>query len=111
MTSTEPLARILVIDDDEVFGDLTRQRLEIAGYEVVFQHGGFGGNMRAVRGGAFDVVVLDVNMPGLSGTSVLDLIHMNASAARASVLLYSSMDEEALRAVAERHRADDYICK
>lgn len=103
------MPRVLIIDDDEVFGELTRQRLEGAGIEAEFQHGAFAGNLHGLRTGKYDVVVLDVNMPGLSGTKLCELIRAGPSPCK--ILLCSSMDEAALRLLPEKHGADDAISK
>lgn len=103
------MRKILIIDDDEVYGELLLQRLEMAGYEVNFQRGPFGGSLLAARKGDVDLVIVDVNMPGLSGTALLDLIRKSEK--RVPVILCSSMDKDALRALSLRHGADAFLCK
>jgi DNA-binding NtrC family response regulator len=64
------MARILVIDDDPgVRGSLTRM-LRAAGYAVAAAASGDEG-VELARGGAFDVILSDMRMPGLSGLDVL----------------------------------------
>ena len=60
------MPRILIIDDDPVYGELTKQRLEILGYEVTFHEGSYGA-LNEVLKGEHDIVILDVFMPGLDG--------------------------------------------
>lgn len=103
------MARILIIDDDTSFGDLTRQRIEKAGHRVSYQSTGFGSSLSLIKGD-YDLLVLDVNMPVLSGRSILRLLkEKNISGLQ--VLLYSSMDPEPLRALAKEQGADGYLSK
>ncbi|MBK8234223.1 MAG: response regulator [Deltaproteobacteria bacterium] len=61
---------ILVVDDDELVADLLRAVLERAGMRVVVHTSGFGLAV-AVRKHRPALVVLDVNMPGLSGVQAV----------------------------------------
>jgi len=56
-------------------------------------------------------VLLDVNMPGLSGEKLADVYRANARTRTARVMLYSSNDEDSLRAASRRLQLDGYICK
>jgi DNA-binding NtrC family response regulator len=64
------VSRILVIDDDESVRESTERTLRSAGYTV--QSAGTGEEGLALaRGGAFDVILSDMRMPGMSGVDVL----------------------------------------
>jgi CheY-like chemotaxis protein len=60
------MARILVIDDDEAVREATAMVLEGERFEVVAVADGKSG-IEAVRAGAFDLVIVDLFMPGLDG--------------------------------------------
>ena len=64
------MARILVIDDDAAARDSVSRMLRTAGHTVQEAGGGDEG-IAAARSGAFDVVLSDLQMPGLSGLDVL----------------------------------------
>ena len=64
------MARILVIDDDAAARDSVSRMLRTAGHTVQEASGGEEG-VTAARGGAFDVILSDLQMPGLSGLDVL----------------------------------------
>ncbi len=105
----ERRCRVLVIDDDVAFAELTRRRLERLGYEVSVHNTGIGVMERLLRN-PFDLVLLDVNMPGLRGPEVAGMIRA-ARGSQLKVVFYSSTDSVELRALANKHQADGYISK
>lgn len=102
--------RILIIDDDAIHLDSTRQILEAEGYEVQTHDQPFG-STNAILKFQPDLVLLDVNMPGLSGEKLADVYRANAKTRTARVMLYSSNDEDTLRTASKRLMLDGYICK
>ena len=63
-------ARVLVVDDDAEMRAMLRDELVHDGYEVAEAADG-GEAVQACRGSAFDVIVMDKNMPGPSGLDLL----------------------------------------
>jgi two-component system OmpR family response regulator len=100
--------RVFVIDDDIAFGDLTVRRLQRLGYSVKM-HPGSSGAMSELLASVFDLVILDVNMPGLSGPEVMGMIRSSRKPIK--VMFYSSMDVSELRKLADTHGADGYVGK
>ncbi len=68
------MARILVADDDRNLVNLVRAMLDEAGHEVVVAHSGLAA-AELIERENFDLVVLDVLMPGMSGDALADLLH------------------------------------
>ena len=67
MPRTKPrVTRILVMDDDDAVRDATAMLLEAKGFEVVAVADGRSG-IAAVEAGSFDLVVVDLFMPGMDG--------------------------------------------
>src|SRR5215213_3678639 len=64
------MSRILVIDDDNAVRDSMERMLRAAGYTVQSAPTGEEG-LTLARGGAFDVIMSDMRMPGMSGMAVL----------------------------------------
>ena len=64
------MPRILVIDDDDAVRDSMERMLSSAGYTVRGAATGEDG-LSLARGGAFDVILSDMRMPGMSGLDVL----------------------------------------
>ena len=107
---SEPRKRILLIDDDERLLLTTSTLLEYEGYEVMTHRTAFGATTRIVDEKP-DLVLLDVNMPGLSGEGLADVIRSNKRVADVKIAFFSSNDEDDLRRATAEHRADGYICK
>lgn len=61
--------RLLIIDDEKDYVDVLRDRLEFEGFEVVDVQDGESG-LQKLREEAFDIVLLDIMMPGLDGFGV-----------------------------------------
>lgn len=92
--------RVLIIDDDPGDGELAVRRLRLVGAKVDF-HQGPDASIEAVRRGEYDVVILDVTMPGVGGLEILRQIREQLPTVR--VMLYSAMDPDALAEVGRAH--------
>ena len=102
--------RILIVDDDETHLACARELLEAEGYQVEVHQTGFGATERLIRSRP-DLVLIDVNMPALSGEALVGILRKRVHAAGVRVFLYSSNDEDALRKAASRLQIDGYVCK
>ena len=102
--------RVLVVDDDASFRECMRALLEGAGYDVELAPGGVEA-LAAIRAGLPAAVLLDVNMPGLSGYEVCRSIRQDLEL-DVPVLFVSGHRTEALDRVAGLMiGADDYLPK
>jgi CheY-like chemotaxis protein len=104
------MKRVLIIDDDQAHLETTRELLEDEGYAVDLQAGPFGATERIMVTRP-DLVLLDVNMPALSGQTLLPILKGREQTKDTPVVLFSSNDEETLRSAALRLGAADWVCK
>lgn len=104
------MARILIIDDDATFGRIMQRKLERAGHQAVVRDGPFG-TLNELKAGRYDAVLLDVCMPALDGTGLVQLIRGAEDVRRTPIVLCSSMDEDDLQRLAQRVQVDGYIPK
>jgi CheY-like chemotaxis protein len=102
--------RIMIIDDDRTHLLTTQELLEDDGYEVLTHVSGFGATERIMVARP-DLVLLDVNMPALSGEALLPILKGRESIKATPVVLHSSNDESTLRTTATRLGAAGYVCK
>lgn len=93
--------RILVVDDDRTHLFCAKELLEAQGYEVHLHPRPLGAT-ELVMNLKPDLVLLDVNMPALSGETLALLLRARELTRDTPILLYSSNDEDALRSSAIR---------
>ncbi|MCX5808653.1 MAG: response regulator [Proteobacteria bacterium] len=65
--------KILVVDDEENIRFLFKEELEEEGYQVELASNGFEA-IDKVKGTKFDVIVMDIKMPGMDGIQALNEI-------------------------------------
>lgn len=99
--------RVLLIDDDVELLELMRDYLAREGFAVQLAHDGASG-AAAARGGAFDIAVLDVMMPGQSGIETLRQIRASSDL---PVLMLTARGDDADRILGLELGADDYVPK
>jgi class 3 adenylate cyclase len=116
VTSIAPAApplgggRILVADDDPGHRDLLARRLQQQGYTVTEAVDGPGA-LRRLRAQEFDLVLLDLLMPGLSGDQVLAELKADPALRNLPVIMLSALDEldSVVRCILMG--AEDYLAK
>jgi DNA-binding NtrC family response regulator len=101
-------ARILVIDDDESMRDSCRQALARKASRVKVAKDGLSG-LGILEKEAFDLVILDLKMPGLSGMEVLNRIKQEYPEVVVVVITGYATVESAVEAM--RHGAYDFLPK
>ena len=101
--------RILVVDDSEEIGDMTRLILESEGYVVRSALSGAEA-LALIEQERPDLLLLDINMPDMDGWEVLRLLQVSEGGARPGVMLSVKMQvHDKVHALQEG--AIDYICK
>jgi class 3 adenylate cyclase len=103
-------ATMLIVDDLEENREILCRFLQSKGYRVV-EAGGGEEALRLVESDRVDLVVLDVMMPGLSGTEVLERLRRRYEPTRLPVIMATAKDrpEDIVQALALG--ANDYISK
>ena len=101
---------ILLIDDDPLILDTARRLLEHAGFEVIVYAEGFNATNFAART-LPDLVLMDVNMPFLSGDNLVGLFKRHPTLRDVPVALFSSNEESQLRDMAAAVGAVGFISK
>jgi DNA-binding response OmpR family regulator len=100
-------ARILVVDDEADIRELLRELLGRAGYDVAVAEDGRAG-LRAIFGERPELVILDVNMPGLDGWQTLERIR---DVSEVPVLMLTARAGELEKVRGLTRGADDYVTK
>jgi DNA-binding NtrC family response regulator len=100
--------RVLVVDDDPVFQELVPEQLSMLGFEAAVADTGREA-LAALRQTDYDVVLLDVNMPGLSGLEALREIRQLEDAPEVIMLTGDNSLSTGIEAM--RRGAYDYLTK
>jgi two-component system chemotaxis response regulator CheY len=106
-----PMKSVLIVDDaksirNEVIDVLTR-----AGYHVAEAADGTEALAYLAGPGAVDLVVLDVNMPGMNGLDVLDRIQLEHKARNIPILMLTTEAERVLVERAKKAGAKGWLLK
>jgi two-component system OmpR family response regulator len=104
----EPLV-VLFVDDDDELAAMTTRALAPFGIQVTTTSTSLGATnlTRRIRP---DVVLLDVEIPALTGDALVALLRRSAPPTM-RIVLYSSHDDSSLRSIAHRTGADGWVNK
>ena len=101
------MTKILVVEDEASFSDALSYVLGKEGFEVTVADTGDGAIAAFDKGGA-DLVLLDLMLPGLSGTEVCKQLRSRSSV---PIIMLTAKDTEVDKVVGLELGADDYITK
>ena len=101
--------RVLVIEDDPDIAEAITYQLERAGITVKVARTGEEG-LEGVRRGT-DLVLLDLNLPGMDGLEVCRMIRRQQSTAHVPIIIVSARADEVDRVLGLEMGADDYVVK
>ena len=102
--------RVLVVDDSLTVREMERKLLLGRGYQVDVAIDGMDG-WNAVRSGAYDLVITDVDMPRLDGVELVALIRKDLDLHKLPVMIVSYKDRPEDRARGMAAGADYYLTK
>ena len=107
---TKATARVLLVEDDPHIRELVALHLQLEGLTVVPVTDGNEGLARA-RAETFELIVLDVMLPGLDGVTVCRAIRRDSRNAEAPILMLTARRDEADKVLGLDSGADDYLTK
>jgi class 3 adenylate cyclase/signal transduction histidine kinase len=103
-------SRILVVDDNASNRDLLARRLQRQGHTVLQAEDGAGA-LTLIEKEAFDLVLLDLIMPGINGYDVLTLLKRDPRFRDIPVIMISALSELTSIVRCIEAGADDYLAK
>jgi DNA-binding response OmpR family regulator len=103
--------RVLVVEDEQDIAALIKHALERSGDAQVDVVGSGDTALRAVTDNAPDLVILDLNLPVLSGTEVCRVMRARPSTANVPIIMLTARTSESDRVAGLDLGADDYVTK
>lgn len=100
--------KILIVEDEHKTGDYLKQGLSEAGFVADLARNGIDG-LHLANSGDYDLLVLDVMLPGLNGWQILDSLRQNGK--EMPVLFLTAKDQVEDRVKGLELGADDYLVK
>jgi DNA-binding response OmpR family regulator len=113
-TGSAPLnrpPRVLVVEDEQDIAGLIKHALERSGDGKVDIVGSGDAALRAVTELAPDLVILDLNLPVLSGTEVCRILRGRPATANIPIIMLTARTSESDRVTGLDLGADDYVTK
>ena len=109
--NTDPgVDRLLVVDDNEMNRDMLSRRLKGKGYVVELAEGGQQA-LDMLAKDPFDLILLDIMMPGISGIDVLRTVRQTKSRADLPIIMATARDQSDDIVEALKLGANDYVTK
>ena len=93
MPNADSLARVLIVDDSQISRKILRSAVKRLGYDVDLAESGEAG-LTALQGAEYDVVLLDIVMPGMDGFDVLRAMTADQALRDIPVVVVSSLEDE-----------------
>ena len=100
--------KILVVEDDRTVGQYVRRGLEEQRLQVDLVEDGLEG-LRFASGGSYDLIILDLRLPGMTGLEVLRTLRDRGLTV--PILVLTAQDAVDFKVQALRAGADDYVTK
>ncbi len=107
MNSETSMSRILIVDDDEELCELVSEYLTAEGFHTTCVNDGEKG-LEGARSGAFDLAILDVMLPKMSGFEVLKKLRETSNL---PIIMLTARGDDADRIGGLESGADDYLPK
>lgn len=104
------MPKLLLVEDNEMNRDMLRRRLEKRGYEIEMAVDGLAG-LAAAQSGRFDLVLMDMSLPGLTGWQATQQLKGDAATAGLPVIALTAHAMESDRQQALAAGCDEYETK
>jgi phosphate regulon transcriptional regulator PhoB len=103
-------AKILIVEDEPDIAELVSYNLKKTGYETTSVSDGEEA-LSLVRKAPFDLIILDLMLPGIQGLDLCRIIRNDPATARLPIIMLTAKAEESDRVLGLETGADDYLPK
>jgi len=101
---------ILIIEDNIDFLNVLKDRLEMNGYQIIFENNGLTGLQTAKRE-IPDLILLDLMLPGINGHVVCRILKYDSKLKHIPIIILTSRDTDEDIALAKKCLADMFVLK
>jgi len=105
-----PLSRLLIVDDSEINRDMLARRLARRGYEISMAESA-AGLLERVRTENIDLILLDIEMPEITGLDALKTLRQYYSPIQLPIIMVTARNQSEDVIVALELGANDYLTK
>ena len=109
-TGPTPRNRVLVVEDELAIRELLRVHLSLAGFAIA-ETGDGRQALDKARSESYDLIVLDVMLPGLDGITLCRSIRSQGENRSTPILMLTARDTESDKVLGLESGADDYVTK
>lgn len=102
--------KVLCIEDEHFISELYARALRRAGYDVTTMLSGEDG-LKASESNQYDVILLDLMIPGITGFEVLRRLRESTPDLKAKVIITTNLDQEDDSRSEIENKADGYLIK
>jgi len=102
--------KVLCIEDEQFISDLYNRALTKAGYDVVVESDGEKA-LELARTNSYDIILLDLMIPNLTGMEILDRLRRDVSDLKAKIIITTNLEQHEEAREQLEHQADGYVIK
>ena len=102
--------KILCIEDEHFISELYARALRRAGYDVTTMLSGEDG-LRAAESDEYDIILLDLMIPGITGFEVLRRLRQDTPNLRSKIIITTNLEQEDESRAEIEKMADGYLIK
>lgn len=104
------MKKLLLVEDSEDLAHLYAKKLSLEGWNVIICHDGSEA-IQTARQQNFDMVILDLMLPGISGIDILESLRTESSTIKVPVIVYTNFGDNFNREKALSYGADEFLLK
>jgi CheY-like chemotaxis protein len=104
------LKKMLLVEDDKHLSKMYSKKFNDAGWDVTSITNG-AESIQVAKQGLFDIVVLDLMLPGMSGVDVLEILRSDSKTVKTPVIVYTNYGDSGNREKCLTYGADEFILK
>lgn len=104
------MEQLLLVEDDKQLAGMYSKKFKQEGFEVTIATTGSDG-IQVAKEGDFDIIVLDLMLPGISGVDVLEILRSDERTVKTPVIIYTNFGDQYNRERCLTYGADEFVFK